>query len=402
MAIKQSNGHLPPTSQLERLSLKPNAGSRAIPISQHSQQHSSVLYGPQASTLHETHSSTVERLNRNLKGNACDMSKNMAGACTALKGIDSHVQEFEPVGANYVVTTPHNHQNGGVNSALHDESNNFEVSGTINVPQPSTLPKVHSVERPNKSLDRHACDMSKNMVGVCKALGGTDSDVQGLEPAGANYVVTAPHIRQNGGVNNVLRDGANNEMSIDVNDNNEAAHLAPGNDEIAIFHGHGALAQVQPRTPHPAAYGNFPFNYPQFFQHNLQYVNNFPMPFGTGMPRFPNRHHENNNYPPDEYSGTKISDKSLNKLMMHSITSEGDVRTFGLELNFTDPDIEQYIDQSNLPTAAYRMALEWRNSRSVGSVDDKCKVLHDVFIEMCKISQSTAICCQDSCEYHTS
>ena len=122
------------------------------------------------------------------------------------------------------------------------------------------------------------------------------------------------------------------------------------------------------------------------------------MPFG--MPRFPGSHHENNNYPPDEYAKTKINDKSLNKLMNQSISNEGDVRSFGLELDFSNQDIEQYISQANAPTAAYRIALEWRNSRSSGTVNDKCKVLHDALVEMCKIKQSEVICCQTSCRYH--
>ncbi len=110
---------------------------------------------------------------------------------------------------------------------------------------------------------------------------------------------------------------------------------------------------------------------------------------------------ESKNLPPDEYEGTRMSEKSLRKLVMKSILCNDDVRDLGLELDFTSAMIQQYVNQNNPPTAAFQLILEWRNSRCTGSREEKYKILHDAFVEIGKISQAVDICSQpQTCQYH--
>ncbi len=173
-------------------------------------------------------------------------------------------------------------------------------------------------------------------------------------------------------------------------------NLPETNNEVAIYNEQRALSQVHPMDSHHMLQPGFPspfhLNYQQLQQCNY---------FGHASPVRPHGGPAlNNNYPEDKYAGTQMSDKSLKKLMMQCISNDNDVLELGLELEFSDPAIQQYMNNNNAPNAAYKMVLEWRDHHSVDSVNEMCKVLHDALVEMRKVRPSGIICFDEDCKYH--
>ena len=144
--------------------------------------------------------------------------------------------------------------------------------------------------------------------------------------------------------------------------------------------------------------------FPAVFQQNVSHNYTYYAP-GAQSSISSTSPSELSSLPEDEYSGTNMSERSLNTLMSKAILYDDDVRNLGLELDFSSAMIQKFINQnSNNPqVAAFKLVLEWRNSRSKGSKEEKCTVLHDALVETGKIAQAEVVCSQSkSCRHHKS
>ncbi len=160
----------------------------------------------------------------------------------------------------------------------------------------------------------------------------------------------------------------------------------------------GMVPFLQHRNPFGLRPNFFPSQ--PVFQQNV--VNNYTY-HTPEEPKPSSSQNDTSNLPEDEYSGTKMSERSLKTLMSKAIFSHDDVTNLGLELEFTSAMVQNYINQNpiNPQTAAFKLVIEWRNSRSTGNMEEKSTILHDALIELGKIAQAADVCPRpESCEYH--
>ncbi len=143
--------------------------------------------------------------------------------------------------------------------------------------------------------------------------------------------------------------------------------------------------------------------FPALFQQNVS--NNYTFYAPSTQNSLSESQSDLSSLPEDEYSGTNMSERSLNTLMSRTIVSSDDVKDLGLELDLSTAMIQKFLNQNqnNPQTAAFKLVLEWRNSRSTGSMEEKRTVLHDALVEMGKLAQAAVICSENKpCKHHRS
>ncbi len=143
--------------------------------------------------------------------------------------------------------------------------------------------------------------------------------------------------------------------------------------------------------------------FPALFQQNVS--NNYTFYAPSIQNSLSESQSDLSSLPEDEYSGTNMSERSLNTLMSKTIVSSDDVKDLGLELDLSTAMIQKFLNQNqnNPQTAAFKLVIEWRNSRSTGSMEEKRTVLHDALVEMGKLAQAAVICSENNhCKYHRS
>ncbi len=102
----------------------------------------------------------------------------------------------------------------------------------------------------------------------------------------------------------------------------------------------------------------------------------------------------------DHYIGTFLSEKSLNKLMKKSIGKADEFLDLGLELDFNQYEIDEFLNacDNNYAMAGYKLVLKWRDVTSAATKEGKLKCFHDAFVE---INKHGALCPDGSCQYTT-
>ncbi len=292
---------------------------------------------------------------------------------TGLQGLDS------AVGAHYIreksIEQPQPKRNGtNVSNQVHKanpDNRNFGLSGS------SCHQNLLRAENEASSIDGlpHAMNEQCNVT-----KGDPDARAEMSFHENGHLVIGNPSPNTQ-----------NESNSMDASDRNVS--LQHANNEVAMYYGHGAIAQAQPTVFHPTFHPN-PNHFNQYNCLQYQYFNQMmpPKPLVNSS--------ENNNFTPDKFAGTNMSDKSLRNIMKDTISNQSDVTDLGLELGFSNPDIDQYLNSNNPPTAAYKIALEWRNSRVMGDAGQICKLLHDAFVQIGKLRQTAVLCSDNECKHH--